>query len=83
MSIQTTPGVNLGEMFNNGISSISNKGKVLQEKMDALLSKEKVNPEDMIQVQFELGQYNVLMESLSSVTKSLTDTLKSLAQRTG
>lgn len=82
MSIQSTPGVDLGKLFDNGLSAIGDKGKALQEKMDALMSKEKVNPEDMIQVQFEMGQYNVLMESISTVTKSLTDTMKSLAQRT-
>lgn len=83
MSIQSTAGINLGQMFDKGVDAISTKGKALQEKMDALMSKDKVNPEDMIQVQFEMGQYNVLMESISSVTKSLTDTMKSLAQRTG
>lgn len=82
MSIQSTPGVDLGKIFDSGLSAIGDKGKALQAKMDALMSKEKVNPEDMIQVQFEMGQYNVLMESISTVTKSLTDTMKSLAQRT-
>ncbi|HJD98155.1 EscF/YscF/HrpA family type III secretion system needle major subunit [Mailhella massiliensis] len=32
-------------------------------------------------LQFEIGQYNTLMEALSTVTKSMTDMMKSLAQR--
>lgn len=83
MSIQGAAGVDLNKLFTNGLSSINTKGKELQDKIDALMSKEKVNPEDMIQVQFEMGQYNAFMESISTITKSLTDTMKSLAQRTG
>ena len=43
-----TPGLNVNELFNSGLDSISSKGKDLQ-----------------------------------SVTKSMTDMMKSLAQRTG
>ena len=34
-----------------------------------------------ISLQFEIGQYNAMMEALSTVTKSMTDMMKSLAQR--
>jgi hypothetical protein len=30
-----------------------------------------------------MGQYNAMIEAISNVTKSVTDTLKSLAQKTG
>lgn len=62
---------------------ISSKGKDLQTKMTEMLSKDEVSPEDMMALQFEVGQYNAMLESLSSVTKSMTDMMKSLAQRTG
>jgi type III secretion protein F len=78
-----TPGMNLGKMFNDGLNSVGERGKNLQDKMSALLSQENVSPEQMMQVQFEMGQYNAVMESVSSITKSLTDSLKSLAQRAG
>ena len=64
-----TPGLNVNELFNSGLDSIS--------------SKDEVSPEDMMALQFEVGQYNAMLESLSSVTKSMTDMMKSLAQRTG
>ena len=51
--------------------------------MTEMLGQEKVEPEDMVVLQFEVGQYNAMLESLSSVTKSMTDMMKSLAQRTG
>ena len=51
--------------------------------MTEMLGKDEVSPEDMIALQFEVGQYNAMLESLSSVTKSMTDMMKSLAQRTG
>ncbi|MBS1375981.1 MAG: type III secretion protein [Desulfovibrionaceae bacterium] len=78
-----TPGLNVNELFNSGLDSISNKGKDLQAKMTEMLGKDEVSPEDMMALQFEVGQYNAMLESLSSVTKSMTDMMKSLAQRTG
>ena len=72
-----TPGLNVNELFNSGLDSISSKGKDLQAKMTEMLGK------DMMALQFEVGQYNAMLESLSSVTKSMTDMMKSLAQRTG
>lgn len=75
-------GIDVGNMFQGGMDAVSQRGEALQQKMGAMMNKKTVNPQDMIAVQFELGQYNVMMESLSSVTKSLTETLKSLSQRT-
>ena len=77
-----TPGLNVNELFNSGFDSIS-RGKDLQAKMTEMLGKDEVSPEDMMALQFEVGQYNAMLESLSSVTKSMTDMMKSLAQRTG
>lgn len=76
-------GLNFGQMFDTGISSISNKGANLQTKMSELSNKEELGPEELLPLQFEMGQYTALMEATSSVAKSLTDMLKSLAQRTG
>ena len=78
-----TPGVNISELFNSGIDNVGKRGEALQAKMNDLLSQDEIKTEDMLVIQFEMGQYNALMESLSTVTKSLTDSLKSLAQRAG
>ena len=78
-----TPGLNLGDVFNSGLDSLQSKGKDLETQMIDLMNQDEVSPEDMLYIQFQMGQYNAMLESLSSVTKSLTDTMKSLAQRTG
>lgn len=79
-----TPGMNVGELFNSGIDSVSKRGEQLQAKMEAMMSKDgEIKTEDMLAIQFEMGQYNAMMESLSTVTKSMTDLLKNLAQRAG
>ena len=35
----------------------------------------------LIELQFEMGQYNALVELTSNIGKSITDTAKSLAQK--
>lgn len=77
------PGLDLGNMFKTGVDNLGDKGKALQTKMSELMQQKEVSPEQMLQVQFEMGQYNAALEALSSVTKSMTDMLKSLSQRTG
>lgn len=77
-----TPGLDLGKIFEGGADAIGKRGEALQKRMTEMQQKKNLSPEDMIVVQFEMGQYNVLIESVSSVTKSLTETMKSLTQRT-
>lgn len=76
-------GLDLGEFFRTGSNAIAERGEKLQQDMKTLMSKKEVSPQDMVMINFEMGQYNALMESLSSMSKSLTDTLKSLSQRSG
>ena len=76
-------GLDMGAFFRNGSEAIAQRGEKLQQKMATMMNKQEVSPQDMVMINFELGQYNALMESLSSVSKSLTDTLKSLSQRSG
>ena len=75
-------GLNISQMFENTLQGISSKGSDLNARMENLLaSGEELSNEDMISLQFEVGQYNAMMEALSTVTKSMTDMMKSLAQR--
>ena len=77
-------GLDLGSMFNNVSSSLKTDGENLQKKIDSLSqNKGSLNQQDLLEMQFAMGQYNAKMEALSSITKSLQDMLKSLAQRTG
>ena len=74
-------GFNISQMFENSLQSISTKGSDLNAKMEEISNGEELSNEQMISLQFEIGQYNALMEALSTVTKSMTDMMKSLAQR--
>jgi type III secretion protein F len=38
--------------------------------------------EEVLELQFNIGQYNALLEAASSIAKGTTDMLKTLAQRT-
>lgn len=76
-------GINLGAMFRNATAGLERDGQALQRKIDALSSKDKVDQKDLLEMQFAMGQYNAKLEAMSSITKSLQDMLKSLAQRTG
>lgn len=76
-------GIDMGSMFRNATASLDRDGKALQSKIDALSSKDKVDQKDLLEMQFAMGQYNAKLEAMSSITKSLQDMLKSLAQRTG
>ena len=77
-------GLDLGSMFNNVSNSLKTDGENLQKQIDSLSqNKGSLDQQDLLQMQFAMGQYNAKMEALSSITKSLQDMLKSLAQRTG
>jgi type III secretion protein F len=74
----------IGGLLKKALGSLAAKGAEFQTRMAQMSDKEGgITQEDMLQLQFEMGQYNSLVESVSNVTKSLTDTLKSLAQKVG
>lgn len=76
-------GFNIGQMFQNATQGLSNDGKALQAKMDAIGSNGEIDQTQLLELQFAMGQYNAKLETVSSITKSMQDMLKSLAQRTG
>lgn len=82
-SVQSSQGLDINSMFETSMNSISEKGKDIQTQMEALMSQDEVSPEDMLAIQFEMGNYSAMLESLSSITKSVTDSMKSIAQRQG
>ena len=70
MNIGSASGIDVGQMFQNATSGLAKDGAALQAKMD------------QISANGEIDQTQ-LLETISSVTKSIQDMLKSLAQRTG
>ena len=76
-------GLDLGTMFNASLDSISKKGADIQNKMDSIMQDGEVDQQALMQLQFQMGIYNTMTETLSNITKNVTDSMKSLAQRTG
>ena len=73
---------NVGSFLNDSVSIMNQKREIFQNKMKEATSREGgVTQEDLLALQFEMGQYTTLVESISNISKSITDTLKSLAQK--
>lgn len=76
-------GINVGKMFQTATQGLAADGKALQAKMDAISAVGNIDQTQLLELQFAMGQYNAKLETVSSITKSIQDMLKSLAQRTG
>ena len=76
-------GLNFGQVFESGKNAVSNRGIDLQSKLSELEGKKELGPEDLLPLQFQMGQYSALIEAASSITKGITETLKSVSSRTG
>ena len=77
----TTNYFDITTTFNNAFDKINQKGSELSKQMDDLMSGDELNTTQLLVMQFQIGQYNAMIESLSSVTKSMTDMMKNLASR--
>ncbi len=77
----TVDGLNINQLFNTTLNDVSKDGQKLSSRMEVLAKGENLSQEQMVQLQFEVGQYNAKIEALATVTKAMTDMLKSLAQR--
>lgn len=75
-------GLNVSKMFSDFQTAIAEKGNKIQKDMDAITSSgSELGQEQMLQMQFEINQYNTMLETVSTISKSLTDEAKQLAQR--
>ncbi len=83
MNIGSASGIDVGQMFQNATSGLAKDGAALQAKMDQISANGEIDQTQLLELQFAMGQYNAKLETISSVTKSIQDMLKSLAQRTG
>ena len=82
MTTTVNSGLNVESLFTKMFDSVNNRGSDLQAQMNALTSQEgDISQEAMLTMQFEINQYNMLLEMTSTVTKSITDEAKQLAQR--
>ena len=75
-------GININELFNTCVTNLNQYGAVLQEELEEISGTTTIDQTKMLEMQFYIGQYNSVLEMVSSVSKSLTDMMKTLAQRT-
>ena len=83
MNIGSTGGIDVGQFFKNATDGIAADGTALQQKMEQIRSSGTIDQTQLLEMQFAMGQYNAKLEAISTMTKSIQDMLKSLAQRTG
>ena len=75
---------NVSSFLSQSVEQLTQKKADFHDKMKEVMNKEGgVTQEDLLALQFEMGQYTTLIETISSISKSMTDTLKSLAQKVG
>ncbi len=79
-SISTGGGMDVSKLFQNAFDKVDQAAKTLNEQMDKINASD---PQAMLKMQFMVGNYNAMLESASSVTKSLVDETKQMAQRSG
>ncbi|WP_051445347.1 EscF/YscF/HrpA family type III secretion system needle major subunit [Desulfocurvus vexinensis] len=81
MAISTN--MTISESFGQMTDQLSSRATTLKTSIQAALKDGDLDPMKMLQLQFDMGNYNAMVEATSSVTKGLTDTAKTLAQRAG
>lgn len=68
--------------YQSGIDSIKQMNEQLQQKISDISSGNVTDQNAaMLEMQFQMGQYNAMIEMTSNITKSISDTLKSIAQK--
>jgi type III secretion protein F len=76
-----TTSFSVGTLITDATKAADKMATGLTKEMATLSAKEDMSPSDLLTVQFKLGQYNTMMETISNVQKSVLDTLKVLAQK--
>ena len=79
-AINANSGFDIQDMFNKMASTIEQKGKDLNTQLNRISDGE-MSQEQMLSMQFQINQYNMLLEATSTISKSMTDEAKQLAQR--
>lgn len=84
MAIANATDITIKNAFDNLWSKADESANSLLGEINTSLSEGKdLDPMQMLQLQFNMGRFNAMVEATSSVTKGLTDTAKTLAQRAG
>ena len=76
-------GFSINEIFDKVGQAIESKGNELRSAMSNIGNDGQISDQQMLKLQFQVNIYiyNVLLETVSTITKSLTDEAKQLVQR--
>lgn len=78
-----TGGLNISQLMTTCFTNVDNAGSILATNIEDIISQgTELNQGELLKMQFQVGQYNAMLEMVSTVSKSLTDMMKTLAQRT-
>ena len=72
---------NVNAAFSSIMQAIQSRENELSASMSKLEGSEQISDQDMLKLQFQVNQYNVFLETASTITKALTDQAKQLAHR--
>ena len=72
--------VSVNDFMNNGLQKIDKMGSDLDARMNAITSSsEELSQEDLLQLQYEMGQYQALISALNSTVSALQSQMKEMA----
>ena len=72
---------NVNAAFSSIMQAIQSRENELAASMSKLEGSEQISDQDMLKLQFQVNQYNVFLETASTITKALVDQAKQMAQR--
>ena len=72
---------NVNAAFSSIMQAIQSRESELAASMSKLEGSEQISDQDMLKLQFQVNQYNVFLETASTITKALVDQAKQMAQR--
>lgn len=73
--------IGVGKLLSQTFSDVGAMSTKLSENMAASQGTLKEDPSALLDLQFQLGQYNTMVELSSSISKNLVDSLKSICQK--
>ena len=63
------------------MTKVQGQSDNLSQEISTAASAKEISDQELLGINFKLGQYNAMMEATSNIAKSTTDMLKTLAQR--
>lgn len=75
-------GGGMNNLVRTGLDNLDARTQSLQKRMDEIANMSSEDQQTaMLEMQFEIGQYNTMVELTSNITKTISDALKSVSQK--